>query len=623
MAEAGLEVMRRAMEAAGLGVWWWKPADGAVFLSEEAALLLGCGVEGMHDYAAVLLLLHAEDREPIDQELHACVARGGSFDVDFRVARPGAAAAWIRALGKAEATEGGEPEIRGILIDVARRKMAEEATSRLAAIVTSSDDAIVGKTLDGVVTDWNRGAEVVFGYEAGEMVGRPISLLLPPGQEDETTQILNRIRRGERVEHYETRRRRKDGAIIDVAITVSPVHDGYGRLLGASKVARDITGAKRAEAALREREAHLQSVLDTVPDAMVVIDPHGVIQSFSQTAGRMFGYAASEVIGKNVRILMPDPDRLRHDEYLRHYLETGEKRVIGRGRVTTGRRKDGSNFPMDLSVGEMASGDGHFFTGFVRDLTERQSAQQQLQDLQAELIRMSRYTAMGEMASTLAHELNQPLTAVASYLNGIRRLLKRGQDVEQGVLLDAVERAAAQTLRAGQIIRRLRAFVSRGETERNIENLAKLIEEASVLALVGVKEAGVRSAFLLGAETVLVLVDKIQIQQVVLNLIRNAIEAMQEVQNRELTVAIETLPNTMAKVSVADTGPGLPPDIAEHLFQPFMTTKREGMGVGLSISRTIVEAHGGRLWAEPNPAGGTVFCMTLRVFQAEGATHGA
>ncbi|HEX4367240.1 MAG TPA: PAS domain S-box protein [Rhodopila sp.] len=623
MAEAGLEVMRRAMEAAGLGVWWWKPADGAVFLSEEAALLLGCGVEGMHDYAAVLLLLHAEDREPIDQELRACVVRGGSFDVDFRVARPGAAAAWIRALGKAEATEGGEPEIRGILIDVARRKMAEEATSRLAAIVTSSDDAIVGKTLDGVVTDWNRGAEVVFGYEAGEMVGRPISLLLPPGQEDETTQILNRIRRGERVEHYETRRRRKDGAIIDVAITVSPVHDGSGRLLGASKVARDITGAKRAEAALREREAHLQSVLDTVPDAMVVIDPHGVIQSFSQTAGRMFGYAASEVIGKNVRILMPDPDRLRHDEYLRHYLETGEKRVIGRGRVTTGRRKDGSSFPMDLSVGEMASGDGHFFTGFVRDLTERQSAQQQLQDLQAELIRMSRYTAMGEMASTLAHELNQPLTAVASYLNGIRRLLKRGQDVEQGVLLDAVERAAAQTLRAGQIIRRLRAFVSRGETERNIENLAKLIEEASVLALVGVKEAGVRSAFLLGAETVLVLVDKIQIQQVVLNLIRNAIEAMQEVQNRELTVAIETLPNTMAKVSVADTGPGLPPDIAEHLFQPFMTTKREGMGVGLSISRTIVEAHGGRLWAEPNPAGGTVFCMTLRVFQAEGATHGA
>jgi two-component system sensor kinase FixL len=496
------------------------------------------------------------------------------------------------------------------------------AASRLAAILSSSTDAYVGKTLDGVVTDWNQGAEAIFGYVAGEIVGKPIAILLPPGLESEEADILARIRKGERIENFETRRRRKDGGIIDVNVTVSPVHDERGQMIGAFKVARDITASKKAGTALKEREAHLQSVLDTVPDAMIVINTRGIMQSFSATAEKLFGYRAEEVMGQNVSILMPEPYSSQHDSYLARYLATGERRIIGLGRLVVGQRRDGSTFPMELSVGEARSGERRFFTGFVRDLTERQEAKQRFQDLQAELIFMSRFTALGEMASTLAHELNQPLTAATSYLNGARRLLDRGRPEDQPEIRAAIESAAGQALRAGQIIKRLREFVSRGESDRNPQDLRQLVEEASALAQVGARESGVRVSFAFDPNAGLVMVDRIQIQQVILNLMRNALEAMDEQGGRkELHVSTRLLNNQTIEVAVADTGPGIAPDIMARLFQPFVTSKRQGMGVGLSISRTIVEAHGGILTAEPAPEGGTIFRMTLRAMDERELTY--
>jgi PAS domain S-box-containing protein len=381
---------------------------------------------------------------------------------------------------------------------------------------------------------------------------------------------------------------------------------------------RTVASANQAQTELMEGEMHLRSVLDTVPDAMIVIDSQGRMQSFGATAERLFGYARHEAIGQNVSMLMPPPYREQHDGYLARYFATGDTRVIGRGRVVVGRRKNGSTFPMELAVGETILSDNRVFTGFVRDLTEQQEIRQRLRDLQAELIHMSRFTAMGEMASTLAHELNQPLTAVVSYLNGSRRLLMGSDNVQTLMIRDAIERAADQALRAGQIIRRLRQFVARGETERHVESLAKLIEEASGLALVGVKEIGVSVVFVLEPPDTFVLVDKVQIHQVILNLIRNAMEAMQTTSRRTLTIATARLDLEMVEVSVADTGAGIAPEIAAQLFQPFVTTKPEGMGVGLSISRTIIEAHGGHLRAEPNPGGGTIFRLTLRSISQEG-----
>jgi two-component system, LuxR family, sensor kinase FixL len=613
----------RAMQAADIGVYDWSPATNQVTLSPQGRALLGCDPDVALDLGGFLDLIHPDDRAAADAALQYSISALSRYDFSCRTASPAAMASEVRTRGRTQGGAGLPIEATGILIDAARRASGDEENTRLAAIVTSSDAAIVGEALDGTVTDWNRGAEAVFGYTAAEVIGKSLSLLLSEGQQDEALHIMERIKAGERIERHETQRRRKDNTVIDVSLTVSPVWDSAGRLFGASTVARDITAAKQAQTALEEREAHLRSVLDTVPDAMIVIDNQAMMRSFSATAERLFGYTEAEVVGKNVSMLMPSPYREQHDGYLARYFATGERRVIGRGRVVVGLRRDGSTFPMELSVGEMRSGGRRSFTGFVRDLTERQETQRRLQDLQSELIHMSRFTAMGEMASTLAHELNQPLTAVASYLNGCRRVLESKNDLESVMVRDAIERAAEQALRAGQIIRRLRQFVSRGESERLPENLAKLIEEASALALVGIKETGVRVNFAFDPRVSFVLVDKIQIQQVVLNLLRNAIEAMQEMPRRELTISTTEIDDEMVEIGVADSGPGIAEEIADQLFQPFITTKAHGMGVGLSISRTIIEAHGGRLWVEPNPGGGTIFRLTVKALGNEDQQDGA
>ncbi len=403
------------------------------------------------------------------------------------------------------------------------------------------------------------------------------------------------------------------GPISDADIASAIVFAGVAAaiVVGGESFQRSRREAVAVNRDLAAREAHLSSILDTVPDAMILIDEQGTMQSFSSAAEHMFGWTAAEALGRNVNLLMPPPHREAHDGYLERYYRTHERRIIGLGRVVVGLRKDGSTFPMELSVGEMRTADGRFFTGFVRDLTERHRTEARLKELQSELVHISRLTALGEMASALAHELNQPLSAIANYLRGSVRLLA-SDPIPRERLSEALDKANEQTLRAGQIIRRLRDFVARGETERRVESLPKLIEEAGALALVGAKEHGVRVSFDLDPAVNLVLADKVQVQQVILNLIRNAIDAMDEASRRELRILTRPADDQLAQVTVADTGPGISPDVAEQLFQPFITTKRHGMGVGLSISRTIVEAHGGRIWVETTPGGGATFHFTLR-----------
>jgi two-component system sensor kinase FixL len=381
--------------------------------------------------------------------------------------------------------------------------------------------------------------------------------------------------------------------------------------------------ATASSADAETRSVHLQSILDNIPDATIVINENGIIQTFSAAAERLFDYTAADVVTKNVNILMPSPYREDHDGYLKRYLRTGERRIIGIGRVVVGQRRDGSTFPMELAVGEMQVRNQRFFTGFVRDLTERQQTELRLQELQAELVHMSRLTAMGEMASALAHELNQPLSAIANYMKGSRRLLENPSDQTAGMVRDAMDKAADQALRAGDIIRRLRDFVARGESERRVEDVKKLVEEASALALVGAKDKGVRVRFAFAPRLDFVLADKVQIQQVLLNLIRNAIEAMENEPIRELVVSTSPAQDNMVEIRVSDTGPGIAPEISAQLFQPFVTTKSQGMGVGLSISRTIIEAHGGSIVQRPNPGGGTIFSFTLPAVTKEEAGDGA
>jgi two-component system sensor kinase FixL len=351
--------------------------------------------------------------------------------------------------------------------------------------------------------------------------------------------------------------------------------------------------------------------LDTIPDAMIVIDEHGIMQFFSSAAERQFGYTEPEAIGKNISELMPEPDRSRHDGYLARYLKTGERHIIGIGRIVTGMRKDGTTFPMHLTIGEMQSGGKPYFTGFVRDLTEQQQTQARLQELQSELVHVSRLSAMGEMASALAHELNQPLSAISNYMKGSRRLLVGSTDANAPKIKAALDRAAEQAIRAGEIIRRLRTFVAREASEKRVESLSKMVEEAGALGLTGAREQGVFLRFSLDPSCDWVLADRVQIQQVLVNLFRNALEAMAPSTHRELIASNTRAADDMIEIAVSDTGSGFAGDALANLFQPFFTTKETGMGVGLSISRTIIENHGGRMWAETNKSGGATFRFTL------------
>jgi two-component system sensor kinase FixL len=379
-----------------------------------------------------------------------------------------------------------------------------------------------------------------------------------------------------------------------------------------------VNATQGEEAALGEREAHLRSILETVPDGMIVIDERGIIQSFSAAAERMFGYAAGEVCGRNVSMLMPSPHRQHHDEYIQRYLRTGERRIVGIGRVVAGQRKDGSTFPMELAVGEVSNGRRRLFTGFVRDITERQQTRQRLQELQAELSHVSRVSEMEQMASALAHEINQPLAAASNYLQGARRLQARADQPSAERLAEALDQATAQVERASKILRRLRVFIKKGEPEQQSENVAELIEESSAIALVGAHERGVSVHLRIAPDLPRVHVDRIQIQQVIVNLMRNAVEAMEACARRELTLEA-AMGEDRVVVRVRDTGPGLAPEVAARLFQPFVTTKSQGMGVGLSICRSIIEGHGGKLTAAANPEGGVTFSFTLPLAEKQRA----
>ncbi|WP_343517672.1 PAS domain S-box protein [Sphingomonas sp.] len=464
---------------------------------------------------------------------------------------------------------------------------------------------------DGNVTIWSKAAERLKGWSEAEVVGRNYALFYPEAAvaAGKPERDLARARDEGRIER-EDWHVRKNGSEFLAHITLTALYDRQGKLKGFGKVIRDVTEQRAAERELAASASHFRSILATVPDAMVVINETGKILWFSAAAERMFGYAEAEVVGLNVSRLMPSPDRERHDGYIERHLATGEKRIIGIGRTVIGQRRDGTTFPMELAVGEAVSKGARVFTGFIRDLTEKHAAEKRIDELRSDLVHATRVSAMGTMASALAHELNQPVTAVATFVRGARNLLRDGPE-DRGMVEDGLESAYLEALRAGGIVRRLREFVARGEVEKSVEDLVELVDEASKLALIDAREKGIRTQFELDQVERQVLVDKIQIQQVLINLMRNAVEAMSQSPTRLLTVSSRSDEDGYLHVTVADTGAGVVPEIAENLFRAFNSTKTHGLGLGLSICRTIIEAHGGRIWMEPHDQGGACFHFTL------------
>lgn len=483
----------------------------------------------------------------------------------------------------------------------------------------AADYAIYMLDPQGNITIWNHGAERLQGWSAAEVIGQPATRFYPDDAvaAGRPASFLAKASEGEKIE-VDDWQIRKDGSEFLAHISITALRNPDGTLRGFAAIVRDITDQRAMESSLRNSEAHLRSILSTVPDAMIVIDERGMIVSFSTAAENLFGYTQAEVAGSNVSMLMPSPYRERHDGYLERYLLTGERRIIGIGRVVFAMRKDGSTFPMELSVGEATGEDQRLFTGFIRDLTDRQQTQERLEQLQSELIHVARLSAMGTMASTLAHELNQPITAVTNYVEAVRDMLDEPDPNDFPEVREALQDAANEAMRAGHIVRRLRDFVARGEVEKTIESLPNLINEAAAFGLLGANEKSIHTTIDIDHEAASVLVDKVQIQQVLVNLIRNAVEAMSNSDERRLTISTMADQAGMVRVTVADTGPGVEPEIAEQLFKAFVSTKSDGMGLGLSICRTIVEANGGRIWMEPGEDGGTRFHFTLMRTEMEG-----
>jgi two-component system sensor kinase FixL len=492
--------------------------------------------------------------------------------------------------------------------------VARPASLHYFIMVESSPAAMVLTGGDGVIQFVNAETEHMFGYRSGELVGRSIEMLVPERFRERHTHlrthfVANPGRRAMGAGRDLTAVRR-GGTEFPVEIGLTPIETKTGLVVLATIL--DISERKKTENAVAQRATELDAAVNGAVDGIIMMDERGVIQWLNPAAASMFGYDSAELVGQNVSALMPEPYAGEHDAYLRRYLSTGKAKIIGVGREVEGRRKNGSTFPIDLGVNVVPIAGKRLFAGFVHDLSERRRLEARMEQFHAD-----RLKAVGGLAAALAHEVNQPLSASATYLKTARRLLQMPPERRPASVEDALDSAADQIMRASGIISNLREFVSRGEPNKIAQGLHELIHDACGLMSGGAKQAGVRVSLELRAMNDNILADGVQIKQVLVNLMRNAIEAMNGCDTRELTITTRLAVDGTIQTDVADTGCGFSKEAERELFVPFNTAKTEGMGVGLSISRSIVEAHYGKIWAESNPGGGAIFRFTLPLAEAE------
>lgn len=363
-----------------------------------------------------------------------------------------------------------------------------------------------------------------------------------------------------------------------------------------------------------EAKIELDAVLNTLVDGVAIIDERGIMRLFNPACERIFGWTSDEMVGKNVKVLMPEPYQSEHDGYIENYHTTHERKIIGIGREVSGRRKDGTVFSMDLAVGETTLDDRPIYVGIIRDLTERHQQRDKYETLQQEHFHLSRVSAMNEMGAAIAHELNQPMTATINYLEAGKLMLAHGQMEEKDKFQNVLNSAIDQTKRASDIIARLRKFIETGDVEKESANLKMCLGVAIEMALLPFKHNAIELNFDVTDDLPAVLVNQVQLQQVVVNLVKNACESMQDTKTRQLSISAELVHDGhFVEVCISDTGKGIKKSEHDDLFKPFSTEKVGGMGVGLSISNSIITNHGGKIWAERNEPHGAKFYFTLPV----------
>ncbi len=488
-------------------------------------------------------------------------------------------------------------------------RISRENNARWAVTRALDSAPIVLTDAEGRILHWSKGCENLYLWDAGEAVGRLKHDLLATTIDQDWPAMMAEITRTGACER-EMVEQRRDGTRLHILekAQLLPVRAQDAPLVVLSMT--DITERERRAAVLAARESELGSILETAPDAMIAIDDRNVIRSFNATAERMFGRPAGEMVGQDFRALMPERFRGQFDAGLAGDADTGGER--SRLRSLVGLRSDGTEFPIELALGAAEVGEERIFTAFIRDVTDKLAAQERHAELRDELLHVSRLSAMGEMAAGLAHELNQPLAAATNFL-GAAEMLLAADAPDSGKAADLVRMASAQTLRAGEIIQRLRTFVSKGDVEVHAEPIVDVIAGAVSLSLTSVEQQKIGIRYEPDAMHRTILADRVQIQQVLVNLIRNAVDAQRDRPDArpEILLTSRGVGDGMVEIAVSDNGPGIPEEILGSPYKPFNSTKPNGMGIGLSICRRIVEFHGGTMHAENRPEGGARIRFTV------------
>lgn len=747
--EAALQRNRQRIEsaaaAAQTAIWEWDIGRDSIWITEQGRELFGIAPGEDVTIERLQALVHPDDRSRIYDEVAKSLREAATFEREYRIVPPGGTLRWISTRGTVELDAAGRPSImRGLSIDITERKRAQESIGLLAAIVESSTEAIIGEDLHGVVSSWNAGAQTIFGFTADEMIGQPVSQLIPPGLQSEERELFNRVLDGERVEHYETTRARKDGTLVAVSVSLSPIRGANERIIAASQIIHDISERQRADAALRESESRFRAMADSAPIMIWMAGPDQLFTFFNKawlnfSGGRMArnvgdGWSAGvhpEDLASCARILddayagrrtFEMEYRLRRgDGEYRWVLDTGAPRVspdgtflgyigsclditerklaaemlrkergflrqvidvdpnlvfakdaegrftlvnqavadafgttveniIGKtdadfnpnpAEVAHFRRRDEQvmQSQQELLIPEetLTTANGKVLwlqtvkrplldergvatqiLGSATDITERKRAEFELAAQRNELAHLARVAMLGELSGSLAHELNQPLTAILANARAAQRFLaQENPDLKEvhEILQDIVN----DDKRAGEVISGLRLLLKKGEMERQPIEINAIVSEVLRLMRSDLLNSSVIANIELAPGLPNAYADRVQVQQVLINLIANACEAMSEVvaSSRQLIVRTALTVEREICVSVSDMGTGISDRHLSRLFDPFFTTKPQGLGLGLSVCRTILDGQGGRLWAANNTTRGATFYFTLPV-----AAHG-
>jgi len=491
------------------------------------------------------------------------------------------------------------------------RSEADESFRLMLDSVT--DCAIIMLDDEGKVKSWNSGAQRIKGYEAAEIVGHRIDCFFTP-EDIAAGKPACALQQAATSGRFEDNgwRVRKDGSRFWANVVINAIRDHSGALLGYAKLARDMTEQKRADDGVKENEARLRSILDTVPDAIVIIDEAGLIESFSPAASRLFQYTPDEVEGKNVKMLMPAPYQGQHDEFISRYIRTGEKRIVGTGRPVTGLRRDQSTFPMELAVGEARWGKRRLFTGFLRDLTDRQKNESELNEAKAaaEAANM----AKSEFLSSMSHELRTPLNAIL----GFAQLMASDRPKptpNQTASIDQILQAGWYLLSLINEVLDL-SLIESGKLTLSPEpvSVLEILSHCESMTEPMAKKYGIRTTLPRLDAVQFVMADRTRLRQVFVNLFTNAIKYNRP--NGSIVVNCVTRPNGRLRISVRDTGLGMTQDKIAQLYKPFNrlgqeTGTEQGTGIGLVVTKRLVEAMNGAVGVESEVGVGTVFWVDL------------